>query len=186
MRRCEIPAAVARIHGDSANPRLHGTVKFYPWRDGTLVTADVWGLPDSETGFFALHIHETGDCGGDGFPGTGSHYNPRMQPHPRHAGDLPPLLGDNGRAHLTVFTSRFRVPEILGRSVVIHSGPDDFRTQPAGNPGIKIACGVISGQQYRPRSQAGIDQPENGYNNGVSEGGCRFRWETDGRGTMDS
>ena len=186
MRRCEIPAAAARIHGDSANPRLHGTVKIYPWRDGTLVTADVWGLPDSETGFFALHIHETGDCGGDGFPNTGSHYNPRMQPHPRHAGDLPPLLGDNGRVQLTVFTNRFRVPEILGRSVVIHSGPDDFRTQPAGNPGIKIACGVISGQQYRPRSPAGIDLPANGYNNGVSEGGCRFRWETDGRGTMDS
>ena len=60
-----------------------------------------------------------------------------------HAGDLPPLMMQQGRAHMTVRTDRFRVQDILGRTVVIHSDPDDFRTQPSGMSGTKIACGVI-------------------------------------------
>lgn len=56
---------------------------------------------------------------------------------------MPPLFGSSGYAYLAFFTNRFTVPEILGRTVVIHDIPDDFTTQPAGNAGMKIACGVI-------------------------------------------
>ena len=139
------PGAIARVRGDKTYSAIHGTVKFYPHRQGVLVTADIFGLPDSETGFFALHIHEGWDCGGQGFADTGGHYNPCDRPHPRHAGDLPPLLSCDGRAYLAVLTDRFSVEEILGRTVVIHSHPDDFKTQPAGDAGTKIACGVIRG-----------------------------------------
>ena len=90
------------------------------------------------------HIHEGGACTGDGFADTGGHYNPAGADHPCHAGDLPPLFATGGgRAELRVLTDRFSVREIIGRTVVIHSGPDDFTTQPAGNAGSKIACGVI-------------------------------------------
>ena len=75
------------------------------------------------------------DCSGVGFPNTGSHYNSDDRDHPLHAGDLPPLLSSNGSACLAVMTDRFRVKDIIGRTVVIHSGPDDFRTQSAGNAG---------------------------------------------------
>ena len=106
--------------------------------------AQIDGLPkESETGFFAFHIHEGRDCGGEGFADTGGHFNPGNTEHPRHAGDLPPLLSDNGRAFMQVLTGRFRVDEVIGRTVIIHSHPDDFHTQPSGNAGTKIACGVI-------------------------------------------
>ena len=82
-------------------------------------------------------------CGGAGFPGTGGHFNPAGAPHPAHAGDLPPLLSCGGRAYLAVLTDRFTVADIIGRTVVIHGGSDDFRSQPAGDAGTKIACGVI-------------------------------------------
>ena len=80
---------------------------------------------------------------GTDFSGTGSHYNPAGQAHPEHAGDLPPLFRCNGNAFLSVRTDRLPVKEIIGRTVVIHSDPDDFYTQPAGNAGKEIACGVI-------------------------------------------
>lgn len=138
------PDAVARLRGGEEAPRIWGEVKFYQTRSGVLVIADVSGLPKgSGDGFFALHIHEGDSCRGKGFADTQGHYNPTGDPHPRHAGDLPPLLSCGGRAYLAVLTDRFRVEEILGRTVVIHSGADDFHTQPAGNAGTKIACGTI-------------------------------------------
>ncbi|MGM9537743.1 MAG: superoxide dismutase family protein [Candidatus Onthomonas sp.] len=119
-------------------------MKFYRSDGGTLVVADISGLPpDSETGIFALHIHEGTDCSGPGFSDTGGHFNPTGQLHPNHAGDLPPLFSFRGRAFLAVLTGRFRVSDVIGRTVVIHSGPDDFKTQPSGNSGAKIACGII-------------------------------------------
>lgn len=140
MNRSICPDAIAYVRG--AN--LWGVVKFCQRPCGTLVTADIRGLPqDGKTGFFAFHIHEGGSCAGPGFSQTGNHFNPKNEPHPLHAGDLPPLLENRGRAYLQVLTERFRVEEIIGRTVVIHSGPDDFSTQLSGNPGSKIACGVI-------------------------------------------
>lgn len=143
MTNYGITGAVALVCGGKERPHLHGTVKFFSRRDGTLVTAEICGLPESETGFFAFHIHEGGDCGGEGFSDTKGHYNPCNRDHPRHAGDLPPLLSCSGRAELTVLTNRFSVCDIVGKTVVIHDQADDFHTQPSGNAGAKIACGVI-------------------------------------------
>ena len=140
----DCPQAMARLGGSPAAPTLSGTVQFCQMPQGVLVTAHVSGLPrDNEHGFFALHIHEGGSCTGDGFPNTASHYNPTTAPHPGHAGDLPPLLSNGGEAYLSVLTDRFRLTDVVGRTMVIHSGPDDFHSQPAGNAGTKIACGVI-------------------------------------------
>lgn len=138
-----IESAFADITGNALAPGLRGRVWFESHPQGTLVTAWVWGLPASQTGFFALHIHEGGDCGGEDFANTGGHWNPSGVAHPLHEGDLPPLLSVDGNAYLSVLTGRFRVPDAVGKTVVIHGGADDFHSQPAGNAGMKIACGVI-------------------------------------------
>lgn len=110
-----------------------------------MVIADIQGLPESATGFLGFHIHEGGSCAEEGFPETKGHFNPTEASHPDHAGDLPPLLACQGRAYLAVMTNRFCVEDVIGRTVVLHSDPDDFKTQPSGNAGQKIACGVICG-----------------------------------------
>lgn len=138
------PDAVALIRGSAENPQLSGCIQFYQEHGAVLVVADIHGLPqNSETGFFGFHIHEDKACAGPGFSETGSHYNPLSAAHPMHKGDLPPLLMCKGNAYLTVRTDRFSVKDIIGRTVVIHSNPDDFHSQPAGNAGTKIACGEI-------------------------------------------
>ena len=138
------PAAVAQVRGGREAPGIMGTVEFYPMWNGTLVAAQLRGLPEGGEGIFALHIHEGRDCGGMGFADTGGHFNPGGMLHPEHAGDLLPLFRCcGGRAFLAFVTSRFDVRDVIGRTVVIHAGPDDFHTQPAGNSGAKIACGVI-------------------------------------------
>ena len=145
-RKC--PDAVAQIQGGMEAPQLTGCVAFYQENGCVLIAARVSGLPrESETGFFGFHIHQGENCSGTDFSGTGSHYNPMNQAHPKHAGDLPPLLSCRGNAYLSVKTDRFSVNEIIGRTVVIHSDPDDFHAQPAGNAGKKIACGVIRKRQ---------------------------------------
>ena len=135
--------AQADIRGESSAPGLQGRAEFEAHPNGTMVTVHAWGLPQTPTGFFALHIHEGESCSGEGFAHTGSHFNPETTPHPLHAGDLPPLLAADGNAYLSVLTNRFRVEDVVGRTVVIHSMPDDFHTQPAGAAGEKIACGII-------------------------------------------
>lgn len=141
------PQATAWVRGGSAYPQISGLVKFYdtPY-GGTLVEAEVFGLPDisvqGSTDFYAMHIHQNGDCSNN-FTKTGEHYTPAMQPHPEHDGDLLPLLSNQGYAWGAFYDKRFRVRDILGRSVVIHSRRDDFTSQPAGDSGDKIACGII-------------------------------------------
>lgn len=138
------PDAVAQMTGGLEAPQLSGRVEFYQENDCVLVVAKIAGLPkESKTGFFGFHIHQGKDCAGTGFSGTEGHYNPTQQAHPQHAGDLPPLLECRGNGYLSFKTDRFSVNDIIGRTVVIHSDPDDFHTQPAGNAGKKIACGVI-------------------------------------------
>lgn len=135
------PRAVAWVRGDNG---LRGSVTFYPVPGGTLVTAELQGLPKSEAGFFGFHIHEGEGCGGVDFGDTKGHLNPEGLPHSRHAGDLPPLLEmPEGRAFLAVKTGRFRPEDVIGRTVVVHNDPDDFHSQPSGNSGKKIGCGVI-------------------------------------------
>lgn len=136
------PAAVARISGNSSAPCLHGTVKFHQMGTYTMIVADIYGLPKTDTGIFALHIHEGQSCK-ENFMLTGNHYNPGQVPHPNHAGDLPPLFSCDGRAFLASLTGRFSLPDVMGRTVVIHRDVDDFHSQPGGNAGEKIACGVI-------------------------------------------
>lgn len=116
------------------------------------VVVYVQGLkPGQEHG---LHIHEVGDCtSGDGMS-TKGHFNPLGKPHARHdsaerhAGDLPSLkAGKNGRAKvdamLDVITVAAGPANIIGRGLIVHADPDDFKTQPTGNAGARIACGVI-------------------------------------------
>lgn len=126
--------AIAYMQGEG----ICGTVRLAAQDRGVLVTAQIFGLPE---GFHGFHIHEGPDCGGEAFSHTGAHFGTGS--HPDHTGDLPPLLSCGGCAYLSVRTDRFRLCDVLGRTVVIHSGSDDFRTQPAGNSGIKIACGRI-------------------------------------------
>ena len=139
------PNAVAWIKGNEEHQRLSGEVFFYNTvRSGILVAAEIFGLPDWEntSGFYGMHIHEYGDCS-NGFQNTGSHYNPDNFPHPMHAGDLPPLLSYKGYAWMAFYDHRFSIKEILGKSLVIHDHRDDFMSQPAGDSGEKIGCGVI-------------------------------------------
>ena len=145
MQHCrKCPDAVAQIRGGEKVPKLSGCIRFYQQKGCVLIVAEIFGLPgESETGFFGFHIHQGESCSGTDFSETGSHYNPVDQIHPKHTGDLPPLMGCRGNAYLAVKTNRFTVRDIIGKTVVMHSDPDDFHTQPAGNAGKKIACGMI-------------------------------------------
>lgn len=142
--------AKANIKGGKKYPKINGVVTFREVKNGVLVTAKVNGLPqssDSCTGrFFGFHIHEGGSCSGtisDEFANAKTHLNPTNCPHPFHMGDLPPLIENNGYAHMTVLINKFKIKDILGKVVIIHDSPDDFTTQPSGNSGSKIACGII-------------------------------------------
>lgn len=144
------PSAIAQVRGSGGYPELRGTVRFYQTGRGVIVEAHISGLPESEGDcrrpVFAFHIHTGACCAGnesDPFAGVGGHYNPDNCPHPQHAGDMPPLFGSGGLAFSVFLTDRFRVKDIIGRTVILHHGPDDFISQPAGNAGPKIACGEI-------------------------------------------
>jgi len=127
-----------------------GEVTFEQDGDKVRVLANVQGLkPGKAHGF---HIHEVGDCSsGDGMS-TKGHFNPegRMHGYPGsgHAGDLPALLADaHGHAKFDVVTTGISIgsgpDDIVGRGLIVHADPDDYKTQPTGNSGARIACGVI-------------------------------------------
>ncbi len=147
--------AVAYIKGGPLAPDIFGIVIFRNVPGGTLVSADITGLPSyrpaegghDPVGPHGFHIHEKGCCQtgdpDDPFQAAGGHWNPDDQPHGNHAGDFPVLFSNRGRSMMTFFTDRFRVWDIIGRAVIIHQNPDDYRTQPAGDAGKRLACGVI-------------------------------------------
>lgn len=144
------PDAMACVKGSPEYSCINGTVKFYQIKSGVLILSEVFGLPTSNEvcsdKIFAFHIHSGSCCSGnedDPFADAGTHYNPEHCEHPYHAGDLPPLFGNDGYAFSLFLTDRFTVSEIIGKTVIIHSNPDDFKTQPSGNAGEKIACGEI-------------------------------------------
>lgn len=144
------PAAWAHLMGSEKYPKLKGIALFYPMQGSTLVVVSVEGLPGE--GFYGLHIHEGLSCTGnrmDPFADAGTHFNPGGEAHPNHAGDLPPLLSDKGKAYLAFVTGRFIPSEVIGRTMIIHDMPDDFTSQPAGNAGNKIACGEIESNRVR-------------------------------------
>ncbi len=156
FERNQSPHAIAYIKGGPLAPNLEGISLFYQLEDSVYIVTYVAGMPivlpsGEPSGFHGFHIHQSGDCTvGDPnnpFQGSGGHYNPTDKEHPMHAGDLPPLLSNNGSKYgtsfLAVTTNRFTLRDIIGKSVIIHQNPDDFHTQPAGNSGPKWACGII-------------------------------------------
>ncbi len=144
MNQCyRKPDARAIINGGKKYPRIHGEAVFFQTNCAVKIIVKIKGLPENETGFYGFHIHEGERCSGESFSDTGGHYNPNDEKHPCHAGDLPPLLSCSGNSYMEVKTDRFRVKDVIGKTVIIHAGTDDLRTQPSGNSGDKIACGEI-------------------------------------------
>ena len=143
--------ATAGLEPTKGNKAL-GEATFEQVGNAVHMLVNVQGLkPGQEHGF---HIHEAGDCSsGDGMSAKG-HFNPAGKPHgnpasaDHHAGDLPALKAEkNGRAKLDVMLQGVTLApgpnSIVGRGLIIHADPDDYRTQPTGNSGARIACGVI-------------------------------------------
>jgi Cu-Zn family superoxide dismutase len=144
------PMATATLEPTRGNTAA-GTVTFQQVGDRVLVTAKVSGLkPNQEHG---MHVHEKGDCSsGDGMS-TGGHFNPDAKPHgpqggDHHAGDMPALTADaNGNANasfqLTGVSVGGGAADLVGHGLIVHAAPDDYKTQPTGNSGARIACGVV-------------------------------------------
>ena len=144
--------AVATL-SPAASGTAMGVVNFSVSGSNVDVHVQVSGLvPGSVHGF---HVHETPNCASADFMSAGGHFNPTKQPHgpqggPHHAGDMPSLLADPAGRIDTTFTVNNVVlggPEgFVGHAVILHAGPDDYATQPTGNSGGRIACGVIAAQ----------------------------------------
>jgi len=146
------PQASASLEPRSGSSTT-GTVGFEQRGGKVVVTAEVRGLrPNAEHGF---HVHERGDCSAADAMSAGGHFNPKGQAHgnhaagTHHAGDMPNLKADAaGVARLVWEDDELVVGDgptsVAGKSVVVHRDPDDFKSQPAGNSGPRIACGVIT------------------------------------------
>ena len=142
--------AKAIIKGGKKYPKIDGIVTFRETKNGVILTAKIDNLPQSKdkcTGrFFGFHIHEGNSCSGnlnDEFSNSKSHLNSTNCPHPFHIGDLPPLVENNGYSYMRVLINKFKIKDILGKVIIIHDSADDFNSQPSGNSGNKIACGII-------------------------------------------
>jgi superoxide dismutase, Cu-Zn family len=111
------------------------------------VNVKVSGL---EPGLHGIHVHGVGSCGAN-FAAAGGHHNPLAQPHGGHAGDLPNLIVNaDGQGRLNATVTGFTLSasatgafDVDGSSIIVHAAPDDFVTQPTGNSGGRVACGVI-------------------------------------------
>jgi superoxide dismutase, Cu-Zn family len=144
------PAAVADLQPTTGNT-ARGQATFTQDGESVRVKATLSGLrPGAEHGF---HVHEKGDCSsGDGMS-TGGHFNPDAKPHgpqnaPHHAGDMPAIVADaygNATVAFTLggVTIGSGAADLVGRGLIVHRDPDDYRTQPTGNAGPRIACAVI-------------------------------------------
>ncbi|GAA5002592.1 superoxide dismutase family protein [Pseudoluteimonas lycopersici] len=133
---------------------VSGKLMLMPMGDGVHVTGDIGGLaPNSTHGF---HIHETGDCSAADASSAGGHFNPAGDAHGRasaphhHLGDNDNLVADtNGVAHVDAHFAGAVLggggaDDIVGKAVVVHANADDYTSQPSGNAGARIACGVIT------------------------------------------
>jgi Cu-Zn family superoxide dismutase len=144
------PRATAQLEPTKGN-NAKGTVVFTQRGDKVVVTAQVTGLTPGGHGF---HIHEKGDCSsGDGMS-AGGHFNPTNKQHGdpasanHHGGDMPMLQADaSGNANLETTLDVIGIgsgaADIVGKAVIVHKDPDDFMTQPTGNSGARVACGII-------------------------------------------
>ena len=144
----EITKAIAVLHPASGS-KITGTVTFTKTGDTVQVVADITGLTP---GKHAFHIHEFGDCSAPDAASAGSHFNPTKQPHgapdapEHHVGDFGNLEADSsGKAHLELKSNMLKFSgegSILGHAVIVHEKVDDY-SQPVGNAGGRVACGVI-------------------------------------------
>jgi superoxide dismutase, Cu-Zn family len=141
---------IAVLHPTAGN-KVTGTVTFTPVADGVQVHAEITGLTPGKHGF---HVHEFGDCSAADGSSAGAHFNPTNQPHAgpdaaaRHEGDMGNVEADaSGNAKLDYVDHQISLTNdaksVIGRSVVVHTKPDDLKTQPTGDSGARIACGVI-------------------------------------------
>ncbi|HEY1071191.1 superoxide dismutase family protein [Thermomonas sp.] len=144
--------AVANLASASGS-LVSGRLMVVPMGRGVHLTGEIGGLqPGSSHGF---HIHEKGDCSAADASSAGGHFNPAAQPHGRaghgahHAGDADNLVADaNGVARVDVHVDGVTLGggaanDIAGRAIVVHAAADDYSSQPAGNAGARVACGVI-------------------------------------------
>lgn len=144
-----INKAVAVLHPTEGN-QAHGTVSFTREGEAIKVVADIEGLTPGKHGF---HIHEFGDCSAMDGTSAGGHFNPENVRHGaptdsvRHVGDLGNLeAGSDGKAHFEMSDAMLAFSgthSIIGRGMIIHAGEDDLTSQPTGNAGARVACGVI-------------------------------------------
>jgi Cu-Zn family superoxide dismutase len=149
--------SVAQVMGGPLAPNIRGTVIFQDVPGGTEVIVEFQGLPpykpaangNAPVGPLGFHLHENGTCevgnGAEPFAAAGAHWNPANQPHGNHAGDFPVIFSNNGYARMSFFTNKFNAEQVVGKSVIIHENPDDYRTQPSGASGRRLACGVVQG-----------------------------------------
>ncbi|WP_374248304.1 superoxide dismutase family protein [Thermomonas sp.] len=147
-----VKQAVANLAAASGT-LVSGRLLLQPMGGGVRITGEIGGLqPGSSHGF---HIHEKGDCSAVDASSAGGHFNPGVQPHgrsgkgPHHAGDSDNLVADaNGVAHVDAHFAGVSLggsadTDILGRALIVHAAADDYTSQPAGNAGVRVACGVI-------------------------------------------
>ncbi len=145
----KVEKAVAVIYPTKGNT-AHGVITFIKVKDGMKVIADIEGLTPGKHGF---HVHEYGDCSASDGSSAGGHFNPDNVKHSghdskvRHVGDLGNITADkDGKAHLELVDDQmefFGSHGIIGRGVVVHGGTDDLISQPSGNAGPRVGCGVI-------------------------------------------
>jgi superoxide dismutase, Cu-Zn family len=140
--------AIAQLQPTEGN-QVTGTIKFTRKGEDTLVDISVRNL---SLGAHGIHIHERGDCSAPDALSAGAHYNPTGTPHggldtPHHLGDLGNIVaGADGTVNLNFHLKDLKLsgePNIIGRAVIIHAAADDLKTQPTGNSGKRLACGVI-------------------------------------------
>jgi Cu-Zn family superoxide dismutase len=144
-----VKTAVCIVYPTQGN-NVSGTVTFTAVNGGVKVVADLQGLSKGKHG---IHIHECGDCTAADGTSAGGHFNPMSKSHGapmdamRHEGDMGNIeADDSGKAHLEYVDNTISFEgdaSIIGRSVIIHKNEDDFKTQPTGNAGARVACGVI-------------------------------------------
>ncbi len=152
------PAATATIEGRSGSA-LSGTATFVQTGDTVHVVVDVANAPE---GVHAVHLHEKGDCSAPDATSAGGHFNPAHTEHGspdvpmHHAGDFGNMtVGGEGHGHLELDTTMLTVPpgdhSVVGRAIVVHAKEDDMHTQPTGNAGGRIGCGVVTEKAAAPK-----------------------------------
>lgn len=151
-----VKQAIVEVKSLSGHP-ITGKIIFTKVPTGIKIVANVDGLTPGKHGF---HVHEFGDCGGKDGAAAGGHFNPTKSQHggpdspERHVGDLGNLEADaQGHAHyerVDQLISFEGANSILGLSIVIHADPDDYKTQPTGASGARVACGLIKVVKENP------------------------------------